>query len=486
MESKKLIAIIAVVVIVVAGAAAAIVMTNGGGSKNSGKGTMTLLDSNIEGKLYAYGNVDGDMDIDADDKSALEKAIADGTTSKLWKYADANYDGAIDATDVTFIQSILDATTSAQVEVKHVQRYVDKNGVIQDYEGTSKYPIKNVMATGAGNMLQFLKQIDVVNEIVGIAWSSKVDFTLLSDYKFLFDDSDTYRIGTSAGNFNKDAVLKTKTNTGAATIISSDNYSYLAGKSGDDNVLKEQDVEDLGIDVIRVAPATTDFSKLVSDLALIQFFLGKSTDLKVLEGWYKSTITELNDKLNANVGEGKKYSVVNFANASASSYSKSSDGTIKTTDSISKNGSDYTAFGYAAGGSFALVNETNFSSRGNGGSWLNDYEIDKIVVCATGSTFSWYGGTASTDGKDLVTSRIMAYYLSEPFYNEEVYCLSGDMPTIMRVIYCAHIYYPQLFSKDWADNINKDYATKYCGLTAEQIDKGEFYFSMKDLGIKGH
>jgi hypothetical protein len=350
------------------------------------------------------------------------------------------------------------------------------------------YPIDKVMAVGAGNMLQFLKHINVVSEIVGINYSGKVDATLLSEYQYLFENEAKYRIGSTTPKVEKVAMQNVHASTGAATLIVGDDYTYVQGKAGDDKNLRESDIEDLGIDVIRVAHTTTDMSKFVSDLALIQFFLCKSTNLVALQDWIKDTLTELNDKLNENVGEGKKYSVVKFANSSYSTYTKNSDGTIKTSDAISKDGSDYTAFGYAAGGAFALKGATSFASQGNGGSWLNDYEIDKIVVTATGNGYSWYGGTADEEGKGLekVTERIMAYYLSEPFYNEEVYVLSGDMPVLMRIIYCAHIYYPQLFSKEWADNINKDYTSTYFGLNSKQIENGNYFFSMKDLNIEGH
>ena len=115
-----------------------------------------------------------------------------------------------------------------------------------------------------------------------------------------------------------------------------------------------------------------------------------------------------------------------------------------------------------------------------------DYDIDKLVIIRTGSGYSWYGGTALTDGVSTLTSYMMAFSDSEPFYNNEVYVLSGDMPILLRTVYAACILYPDLFDEEWAEEYNVQLCTEYLGLSEDMVRGGTYYVSMKDLGLSGH
>lgn len=496
MEQKKVITIAVVLIVIVAAAAAAIVMTGDDDKSKSSDAELSLLSEDFSPCLMVYGNVNEDLTIDENDAKALETALANGTASSL-TYADANFDGKVDADDVTYIRSIINATVASPVTVKHINRFTDG-----DYWTESKYPIESFAMSATANIVMMMKYAGIKDEIKAIAYYSKIDSTLYSDYQDFFCDSTksfkptntyTYLVGATAGYFAKELVMNHIISDNITAIITADNSStYLVGDK--DNTkgygMTEQEAKDKGLSVIRVAAASTDPESYLSDIALLNFFCKKDVSkIQSMSDWYKSTITDLNDKLTSNVG--KNTDQVNFAVSSATSYSKASDGTVTTYNYISSGTSDYTAVVTAAGGNFALKDYDFKGSSSSAkmtdlGKWLIDYNIDKIIVIKTGSGFSWYGGTVISSGLKTVQSCALAFSDSEPYYNGEVYVLSGDMPILLRTVYAASILYPEICTKEWADSCNVAHCTQFLGLSADVVKAGQYYVSMADMGLPGN
>ena len=181
MISTKIIAI-ALAVIVVAGGVTAVVIYNNNNSKDGyGDTDLQLASADIKPVLEVYGNVNEDITIDAKDIEVLNKAITDGKTAD-YKYADANHDGKVDADDVTYIQSIIDATPADPVNIYHINR--SNKG---DYYIWSKAPVNAVVGTGAGNMFTMYKYLAISpagsGPLKGIAYYSKIDASLYADKK---------------------------------------------------------------------------------------------------------------------------------------------------------------------------------------------------------------------------------------------------------------------------------------------------------------
>ncbi len=490
---KKQVTVIAVVMVIIIAAAAAFAVTNNN-SKTKYSAELTLLDDDFSPCLMVYGNVNEDLTIDEKDVEALEKAIKDGSASTL-EFADANFDGKVDQDDVEYLKEIINATVDDPVTVKHLNRFSDG-----DYWTESQYPIDSFAMSASANMVMMMKYAGIKDEIKAIAYYSKIDDSLYSDYQYLFSDSTSkfdvnnsyeYLVGASAGYFAKELVVNHINDDGITAIITADNSStYLAGKGTKTYGMTEEEATDLGLSVIRVAAAATDPASYLSDLALLNFFCQKDVSkIQSMTDWYKKTISDLNSKLTSNVG--KKMDQVNIAVSSSTSYSKSSDGTISTYNYISSDTSDYTSAVVSAGGNFALKGYDFKGSSSSAkmtdlGKWLVDYDIDKLIVIKTGSGFSWYGGTALTTGLTTVQNCALAFSDSEPYYNNEVYVLSGDMPVILRTVYAACILYPDLFTKEWADNLNVEHCTQFLGLDESTVRSGQFYVSMADMGLSGH
>ena len=455
---------------------------------------LQLIDSRIDPVLEAYGNVNEDLVIDEADAELLSRAIADGTASQ-YRYADANFDGKVDQADVDYIYSIIDATFDSPVDVMHLNRYTGG-----DYYTVTSYPFDSIAISGSGNIILMLMYADVNEEIKALSYFSRIDSTLYADYQYLFADyginfdvtqSYQYRVGASAGYFSEELLVNHINEDGISAIITADNANtYLAGASSSHAYgIDEERAEELGLDVVRVASASTDPVSYLSDIALLCFLMQKDVDVEGLVDWYVEVVTDLNSTLREHVG--RDVDQVNVVASSACTYSVSSDGTVSTYNYISSDTSDYTSVLITAGGKFALEDydfgtSSSSSKYEDLGQWLIDYDIDKLVLIRTGSGFSWYGGTALTDGAGTLESYMMAFSDSEPFYNNEVYVLSGDMPILLRTVYAACILYPDLFDEEWALEYNIELSTQFLGLSEDTVRNGTYMASMGDLGLSGH
>ena len=488
MVSTKIIAI-ALAVIVVAGGITAVVVYNNNNNKNDyGDTDLQLASADIKPVLEVYGNVNEDITIDAKDIEVLNSAIANGKTAD-YKYADANHDGKVDADDVTYIQSIIDATPADPVNIYHINR--SNKG---DYYSWSKAPVDAVVGTGAGNMFTMYKYLGIesagTGPLKGIAYYSKIDSTLYAEYQSFF--SSTYRVGDSAGFFNIEKVTDMITSKGVKAIFTADTMSsYLCGSNDSyPNCYTEQGAIDAGLGVYRFAPAAADMSIYLSDLAMMAFVLDRSNDVvTVLEAWCETFFTDLNEKLESHIGKDTKQ--VRAVASSMATYTKKGDGTIDTYNYVSSPSSDYTDVIKAAGAYFAL-GDYDFKGSSTSakytdlGEWLADYKIDKIVNIRTGSGYSWYAGDvlANATAKGKVTTVMQAFEKSEPYYNNQVYVISGDMAVPLRIAYAAVVLYPDIFSEEWAQNYNISHSA-IIGISANTVKTGTFAVSMSDVGLSG-
>ena len=65
-----------------------------------------------DARLWVLGNADGDMDIDANDKTIINNAVTQGATKEQAPMCDANNDGAISSLDADFVQTMIDGSAS--------------------------------------------------------------------------------------------------------------------------------------------------------------------------------------------------------------------------------------------------------------------------------------------------------------------------------------------------------------------------------------
>jgi len=500
MEKKVTIAIVAIVVVFVVVVAVGLLTQEQPKYDPADVDLSNLASSDLNPCLEVYGNVNEDLVIDSKDVKALQDALANGTAMSL-RYADANFDGSIDNEDVAYIQRIINATYDNPVEIKHIQRYSNGDYYVDTSKGRSTtIPTNSLTVTASANMLTMFKHLGICDEIKAVAWYSKVDETLLSEYQKFFVDSKfdvtgspVYRVGGSAGYFAEELLTQHIVNDGTTVLITADNAaSYLNGPSKSYPYgITEDRAYELGLDVVRVAPAATEFEDFLADVALIALITGKDSSVVVdLEKWIEATIAEINKKVNDRVGKGF-VEQKSIAVSSSNKYTKSSDGKVDTNNYISSLVSDYTKVALAAGGKWVMQDyawKEGSSSAGpftDLGKWLDPYDIDTLICIKTASGFSYYDKEA-TLASTVPWQCMMAFSDSESFYNNSVYVLSGDLPVILRIIYAANILYPDIFSDSWAEQKHIAYAEKFLDMSSSIIKNGKFYVTMEDMGLSGH
>ena len=317
---------------------------------------LELFDPDIHAVLEVYGNVNEDDVIDEKDIELLDEAISTGT-SKDYRYADADFDGKVDRNDIDFIRKIMDATFENPVKVRHLNRYTEG-----DYYTESMIPMDNVAISASANILTMFKHIGINSQIKAVAFNSGVEQVLLAEYQYLFcdktfdpGDDSKYRVGGSAGYFAKESLVRHITADHLDGLITADNAkSYLAGPSSTYPYgMTEKEVKDLNLSVIRIAPASTDFSVFLSDMAMLCFAFGISSEkIEQISSWLIENIGILNDKIDANVGDGK-IRQLGTAVSSSCSYSEKG-GKITTYNYVSSRASDYTGAILGGGGKFAM------------------------------------------------------------------------------------------------------------------------------------
>ena len=453
--------------------------------------------SEIAATLEAYGNVNEDLKIDQADVDLLREIIKNGDASGF-RYADANFDGAVNDSDVAYLQKIIAATPENPVKVKHLNRFT-----AGDYYTESLIPIDSFLMSGSANMFLMTKYVGITDEIKGIAYNGKIDSYLFPEYQVFFSDYSskfdpntplTYRVGGSAGYFNIELSTNHIVKDKVTAIITADNKAqYLSGSSSTyANCFSEDEAKEKGLSVIRLKAASTDMQEYISDLAMLSFVTGKDMDIDSFADWCVSFLSDLNGKIKEHVGVDVPK--VRVAVSSALSYSVGSDNVVSTYNYISSGTSDYTKVAVAAGGEFALE-EYDFGTSSSSkkmtdlGLWLKDYNVDKIIhiktAATTGKVFSWYGGTALTDGAESLRTGPLALSNTNAYYNNNIYVVCGDMPVLLRIAYAAHVLYPEIFSEEWADSYSESHSMQFFGMTKEEAQKGVFFVTMSDLGLKG-
>ncbi|MDR0523069.1 MAG: dockerin type I repeat-containing protein [Candidatus Methanoplasma sp.] len=449
MISKTKLAVIAVVAIVAVAAIGIAVLVNGDKERVT-----------IDAQLEVYGNANNDDRIDDGDIAVIEKIIAGDLSFDDHPLADANYDGKVDQADIDMVRQIIDADSSHKVRIYHVNHF-DGKSVVAD----TLYPITSAVSTGAANSILIYKYLGIVSEIKGLSYSVVPDSVLFSEYQGIVNESK--RLETSSTRINVDKVSNLVTGEGVTAAITADNRSYLANE--------EKQLEAMGVDVVRVQPASVDSGEYMSTILMIAFLF--DTDGKgymercgELTKWYEDFLTDLGGKLSK---------VKDRVSAVASS----------SNTSVSTSSSDYTEALIAAGATFPLAdrNAASASDNYNGASdtWLNKYELDYVVCIRTSAAgFSWYGGTADTAGKATLTGYINNFKTLKCYQEgKNVYVLCGDMPVMLRIAYAAQIFYPGEFGSGYAEGLHIDFAEKFFGWDESMVKGKAFYVSMDGLGI---
>lgn len=390
---------------------------------------------NIDAGLKVYGNADGNYTIDSKDKTIIQD-IMDGKLSlKDHPFADANYDGKITKDDLKLVDKIIKKENCTIYNVNTCNT--------GDYVVDTKWPVKSALSTGSSNMLLLLTMGGADDKIHGISYSAKSppDSTLFPTF------SKMKSLGSSTTKMPIDAATDTIKNYKVTTLISDKTASTIDKKT------VEPQYEAMGVDVVRVAPAVVDSDEFCSQLLLIGFLFDTQTKSLEIAEWQTKMMKDISGKL-----EGvKKVKVV----------------TSNGPNWISAKNSDYKDVVVAAGGEYAIPDDAVLEGKytsgayfNQGDTWLYNYDFDYLISIRT---LDWYSGTV--DVAEKYNQSMANFVKTKAYENGKAFVMVGDGPIPTRVAYAASILYPDIFTKEWADNMNQEFFDRYYNIKVDLKDK---------------
>jgi hypothetical protein len=425
MASKTAIIAIAVVAVVVI-AGAAVFLLKGNGSSNHEY-------DNIDSKLMVRGNANGDYTIDKEDLGLIEDIIA-GKIVGDYPMADANYDGFVNDKDVALVKDIIDRKNGITVYVV----CNDVNG--KDTTVEVKYPLRNVV-TYATNMQMPCLFANGGDYVAGyFSKSYDVAESALAD---AVDLGGTARQISDAAwaNFTAlDASLADKGGVGALLV----DHSGIAQITEQ----RKADLDEAGIPMIDYSSA--DATEELTTVLTLGFLFGGDSENLGLEyaklGW--NVVEKIDSTL-------KKADIAKKSYICGTMFiyicgAKSSFNTSATT---------------AGGIAYATLNE-EFNKKYSGNSTkmdsteaLSNYTDAQIFI--NNRSMDWgldedeYDATI-IDTWDHDNKGVSSREYFKDFEDKLVY-VNNLLPGGVKLAYMAHAMYGELFDRDWADGVLKDY-----------------------------
>lgn len=435
--NTKLIAVAVVAIVVVA--AVAVVIVASGNDDDDGV--------EITAQLRVFGNADGDYDIDNDDLEIIQD-IADGKTS--WDasanpLADADCGGSVDSADVELVQKIINGESCT------IHNY--NTCSTGDYIVETAWPCTSALATGSSNMLWLMTMAGMDDKVHGISYSSSSppDSTLFPAFSKMtsIGSSSTTMPYESASNYitdyNVDVIIVERT---ASTV---------------NKTTVEPVYEDAGVDVVRVNPSCVEADDFLTELFMLGFlFQTMDKCVDIAEWWIQ--MQEYVDSELSSVEAVK-------AIACNGTYDSAKDRIW-----ISAGNSDYKDLLVHAGATYAFGDSVPAGTYSSGcyfsstDTWLYNYDIDYIINIKTND---WYSGTVDIVSK--YESCVGIFNQTEAYQAQHATVIVGDAPIPIRLAYAAATMYPEVFSEEWADELNQEFFEKFTDLS---IDFTNLFFTI--------
>ena len=420
--NNKVIAVIAVVVVIAAAGAGAFVLLKSDKSKDNSYA--------IDGALNVYGNADGDYKIDNKDLNVIQDIIDGDKKAADYPLADADKNGKIEDADKTLVQKIIDKEPCTV-------NIINQKKTAGNYDSTVKWPVASAIATGSSNNLLLFTFAGINEKVHGICYSTTPDWTLFPYYE------SVARLGTTSTAIAID--------TDTSNVIKEHKVTALISDYTDSTIKNESEYNEIGIDVIRVSAAVTDPDKYASQLLMLGFLFGTETSAMEFAEWNTKVLKDIAEKVN---GITKK-------KTSVTSNSKATSNGIW----ISAGVSDYRSVLEAAGSTYAISDSYDIKSVSGytsgayfntGDTWIYDINPDVIISMRVSS---WYAGTV--DIVALWEESVGLFDMTSAYKNGNVSVITGDAPITIRIAYAAAMLYPDVFSLDWANDLNKEVFEKF-------------------------
>jgi ABC-type Fe3+-hydroxamate transport system substrate-binding protein len=453
--NKKLIATVIVAIVIVSSVGVGWILMNND-SKSSA--------STVEGALEVYGNANGDYVIDSEDKGLIQKIIEQNLDWETdYPFADANYDGTVDSNDVTYVQSIMDATAENRILVYHNNEcFTDR------YVASTMYPVIATMSSTNETTIITLKALGLRNEIKATSYSDSAsrDPYIFEEYFDIM--TSEYRMGNSGAAVNVDTASNFVTEYGCTAYICPS-----AVKLSNSDA-----VEGAGIDIIQIADAMSDIGDYTSGLLLLGFLFGTSdndyqeTAIKLAD-WFNEYYADLEEHLesiyNGTVSQvsGIASTMVQYVAVKGSS----------NTDIIEQAGLYCPLTDTVASGA------TTLKYIGGTDTWLNYIDVD-ILIGLRGSSYeygwSWFDKDYTTC-PDNFKQLLNNFSSLECCQNDSAVIVSTLMPAPLKSGVVAQCVYPELFEDGWIESYLTEFFMEFWGWSADDCDGLRYYMTQTEI-----
>ena len=421
MNSKILVAIILAVVIA---SGAAVAVTQMG---KSDKGYETDRD---DGRLMIYGNANMDDYLDNGDIEYLEK-IVDGKEEKT-KYADANQDGVIDKSDIDMVKNMIG---KKEMQIYYNVSFTDTPQKI-NFPVTKIVPIVNESTVA-------MKILGKTADFVGVYGTP--DDVLFSD---LPQDIPVF---SSSGSIDLDTLSTTKCD--AIVTMNADKY-----------VTNEAQIAAAGIDVLRFDFRNPDCSAAYLTAG---FILNVEERSQNYVAFADKVLSDIQAKVSSKYADSERvvagvfgYNVI-YGNINGYGNMVVGAGAV--------NGVDWYEHRYVK----------------DGYEWLYNYDFDWICGRVSAGGYDWDGSEKeyNTFLKNW-NNHVKTYKLTDAVANNHLMLLNTAIPDLIKAVYMAEQFYPDLFTDGYADKYHQEYVDSFIDnlhSAGYKVTDGKFCMTIADV-----
>ena len=419
MDTKYIIAILAIAVVAVV---AAFAITQMGGShddpakvpdtpgpeKEPDKPeTKEYVPLRTDGRLMIYGNANMDDFLDEGDVEYLQKIIDKKVSAT--KYSDANQDGKVDSEDIAMVQKM----------IKREKMEIFYNVSFTDTAQKIHFPVSKIVPI-VNEATVSMKILGKTADFVGVYGTP--DDVLFGDLP------QGIPVFSSSGSIDLDTLSTTRCD--AIVTMNADKY-----------VTNEAQIAETGIDVLRF-----DFRNPDSSAAYLTagFILGVEKRSQEYVAFADKVLKEIKDKVDAKYKESEKvvagvfgYSVI-YGNINGYGNMVVGAGAV--------NGVDWYEHRYVK----------------DGYEWLYNYKFDWICGRVSSGGYDWDGSDKeyNTFLKNW-NNHVKTYALTDAVVNNHLMLLNTSIPDLIKAVYMAEQFYPELFEDGFADKIHQEYVDKF-------------------------
>ena len=429
--NSKTIAIIAVIILAAAGVSAVLYFTLGDDKPSYDN----------RGRLMILGNANNDDYINEDDIDYL-RAIIYGEVERS-PLADANNDGVIDEKDIEFVQNMIGL--NKKVVSQHAYErmeifYMNPHGGAMNIDSV-RYPLDRIAVVGS-NVAVTVKLIGAADKVkcrAGGVWdgalsSDIIKLPAVSDSIFLAEYERTMQHVVRNGSID--------------AILTLDDPKY---------VPNYQDFLNSGIKVVR--SSSSDGLESISGALTMGYLLG------TFEGSHK--YAQFCDE------------VLNYVQSKVGGKDKSDRVTSLSVTMYNFIGgltSDYYAATQLAGSKNLADWNTTIQRFNIGDEWLLNERYDADFIIHMRSI-----GYGSVDADEIWMENSVYFKAMGAYSNGKYFIVNGNMPVALRVLYMAHLFYPEIITEKYVTEKHQYCIDNFVKNLAEQnykVSDGTFVISI--------